>query len=505
MRVRVSLRQLFFYCCSVLFLVDLFTCFNSVDFFNVVILVSGCYLLISHTFGTYLCSEYSIITPNFLNSFNSFSVIIFSVALYLFCFDFIFYDSLYFYNQNFQIIFLVVSLFILLITRDFLDTNNVIRFEYDSLFLFVVFSSFCLCFADDLLIIYLALELQSLAFYVFATFNRTSEFNTEAGLKYFIFGSIISCFLLLGFSFVYLTFGGTSFELIFSMLTIKSEPFLFIGVVFILMAFLFKIGAVPFHWWLCDVYDGSILSVTALFAAMPKIIFFGIIVKMFFFIFFDLSSIWLTLFLMSSVLSIGVGSISAIYQKRTKRLFAYSTISHTGFILLGILTLSPDSFKSLVFYVIAYAFLTLLLFSVLVYSSISSNRSILYITNWVSFGFKNYFFAFCFTLTLFSIAGIPPLLGFFSKFLVLLSTISNEYYITAIIVILLSSVSCFYYIRFIKNFFFVKTAKYGFWISNSSKQNTEFILAFCLFINICFFMYPNLLSNFSTIIGLALF
>jgi len=152
-------------------------------------------------------------------------VIIFSVTLYLFCFDFIFYDSLYFYNQNFQIIFLVVSLFILLITRDFLDTNNVIRFEYDSLFLFVVFSSFCLCFADDLLIIYLALELQSLAFYVFATFNRTSEFNTEAGLKYFIFGSIISCFLLLGFSFVYLTFGGTSFELIFSMLTIKSEPF----------------------------------------------------------------------------------------------------------------------------------------------------------------------------------------------------------------------------------------------------------------------------------------
>jgi len=93
----------------------------------------------------------------------------------------------------------------------------------------------------------LALELQSLAFYVFATFNRTSEFNTEAGLKYFIFGSIISCFLLLGFSFIYLTFGGTSFELIFSMLTIKSEPFLFIGVIFILMAFLFKIGAVPFH------------------------------------------------------------------------------------------------------------------------------------------------------------------------------------------------------------------------------------------------------------------
>jgi NADH-quinone oxidoreductase subunit N len=156
-----------------------------------------------------------------------------------------------------------------------------------------------------------------------------------------------------------------------------------------------------------------------------------------------------------------VGSISAIYQKRIKRLFAYSTISHTGFILLGFLSISPDSCKALVFYIIAYAFLTLLLFSVLIYCSIAANRPIAYISNFTSFGSRNYFFAMFFTLLLFSMSGVPPLLGFFSKFLVILSIISDAYYITAIIVIILSSISCFYYIRFIKIFFFTKTAKYS--------------------------------------------
>jgi len=204
------------------------------------------------------------------------------------------------------------------------------------------------------------------------------------------------------------------------------------------------------------------LCVTLLFSAMPKIIFFSILVKFYFFIFSNFSSIWLSIFLFASVLSIFVGSLSAIYQKRTKRLFAYSTISHTGFILLGFLTISPDSCKALVFYIIAYAFLTILLFSLLIYCSIASNRPIVYISNFTSFGYKNYFFAFCFTILLFSMAGVPPLLGFFSKFSVILSIVSESYYVTSIVVILLSSISCFYYIRFIKIFFFTKTAKYSF-------------------------------------------
>jgi len=188
-----------------------------------------------------------VVSPNLINCFNFFSSIALFSTLYLFCFDFILFDSNYFFNQNFQIIFLIVALGVLFITRDFLDKQKIVKFEYDSLFLFVIFSSVCLCFSDDLLIIYLAIELQSLAFYIFASFNRVSEFTTEAGLKYFIFGSIISCFLLFGFALVYLTFGATSFELLFSISNVKTDPFIFLGIVFILIGFLFKIGAVPFH------------------------------------------------------------------------------------------------------------------------------------------------------------------------------------------------------------------------------------------------------------------
>jgi NADH-quinone oxidoreductase subunit N len=142
---------------------------------------------------------------------------------------------------------LTVATFCVICTKEFLISHNIIKYEYDCLFLFVVFSSICLCFADDFLIFYLTIELQSLAFYVFAAFNRGSEFTSEAGLKYFIFGSIISCFLLLSFCFFYLLFGSLSFEVLFSVILMKDNFLSFLGVVFLLFALLFKIGAAPFH------------------------------------------------------------------------------------------------------------------------------------------------------------------------------------------------------------------------------------------------------------------
>jgi NADH-quinone oxidoreductase subunit N len=154
----------------------------------------------------------------------------------------------YLFNQLFLVIFLVISGAVLLLSRDFLVSKQISQFEYDILFSFVLLSSICLCFADDFLIIYLAIELQSLCFYVFATFNRNSEFSTESGLKYFIFGAVISVFLLLGFALVYLSFGTTSFEHLFCLINSNDvSAFFFSGVFFILSAFLFKVGAAPFH------------------------------------------------------------------------------------------------------------------------------------------------------------------------------------------------------------------------------------------------------------------
>jgi NADH-quinone oxidoreductase subunit N len=153
--------------------------------------------------------------------------------------------------------------------------------------MFVVFSGISLAFANEFLLIYLAIELQSLALYVFATYNRTSEFSTEAGLKYFVFGGVMSCFLLFGFCFIYLYFGSMSFELILSITNFGYDPLFFVGFFFVLLVLLFKVGAAPFHFWLCDVYEGSILPVTLLFASAPKIILFGLLLKLCFFVLFD--------------------------------------------------------------------------------------------------------------------------------------------------------------------------------------------------------------------------
>jgi NADH-quinone oxidoreductase subunit N len=196
-----------------------------------------------------------------------------------------------FFSQHFQAVFLTLSIFVLLATRDFVSARKITKFEYDSLMLFVILSALCLCFADDFLLFYLAIELQSLSFYVFATFNRNSEFSTESGLKYFVFGAIISCLLLLGFSMIYITFGSTSFEFLMSLSQVSSDSFLFLGLIFILIALLFKVGSAPFHAWLCDVYDGAITSVTLLFASAPKIVIFSIIMKIFLLVFIDFNPV----------------------------------------------------------------------------------------------------------------------------------------------------------------------------------------------------------------------
>lgn len=488
-------------------MMEFFNFFDTLFSFNITIEVFGVYILFSLGYGILYSSSPELAYPALLNSFLSFSLFFLTLTFLFFGFDaeLLHADyNLYSFNQQILLIFLFVAIMVLFTTRDFVGARFISKFEYDILFSFVLLSAICLCFADDFLLIYLAIELQSLCFYVFATFNRNSEFSTESGLKYFVFGAVISCFLLLGFSLIYMSFGSTSFESLLCLANASDNAFLFCGMLFILVSFLFKVGAAPFHSWLCDVYDGAMISVTLLFAAVPKIIIFSVIIKLFLLIFYDFSAFWSPFFLLASVLSIAVGSLSAIYQKRLKRLFAYSTIAHTGFILLGIVGASPDSIKTLVFYLVIYSGLTVLLFSLLIFAIISASRFPSYLSSWTSSGLKNYVFVMSFTLVLFSVAGIPPLAGFFSKFLILLSVVSQEYYVTSIVIVLISSVACFYYIRLIKTFFFVKSSKNSFWISSTKRQHSEYIIGFLLFLNLFFVLRPELLSLFSTIISTSL-
>jgi len=346
------------------------TFLDNASFFNVSMLAIAFYLLSVLCFGLRFAVSTELAYPNLLPGFNLLSVFYLFVTFWFLAFDFDYTNGLFFFNQNVQFFFLIVACSVSFACRDFLTTQLITKFEYDILFLFVVLSALFLCFTDDFLVMYLAIELQSLAFYVFATFQRESEFSTESGLKYFLFGAVISCFLLLGFCFIYLFFGFAAFDMLFSLSF--NNDFLAIGILFVLIALLFKVGATPFHFWLCDVYEGSMLSVTLMFAALPKIILFSLLVKVFLFSFLDYNQLFTNLFFCAGLLSIAFGSISALFQRRVKRLFAYSTIAHTGFIIFGIVVGTPDSIKALVFYVIIYSLLTILLFSQLIYSTNSS-------------------------------------------------------------------------------------------------------------------------------------
>jgi NADH-quinone oxidoreductase subunit N len=463
------------------------------------------YLLVAVTFGAHLACCDKFDRPVLLNSFNMFSTFYLSLLFWLFCFDLSTDDKLYFFSQNFQMLFVFFVICALVCSRDYLYAKNIIKYEYDLLFIFVVLSAVCLCFCNEFLLIYLAIELQSLTLYIFATFNRNSEFSTEAGLKYFVFGGLMSCFLLLGLSIIYLYFGSISFELMASLINFNPEPLFFSGFLFVLIVFLFKVGSAPFHFWLCDVYEGSVLSVTMLFASAPKIILFGLLFKLCFFVLYDYNTLWSIIIGASAVSSIIIGSISAIYQKRVKRLFAYSTIAHTGFILLAFLACSLESAKALIFYIIIYSSLTIALFAILINASVGTAVQPKYLINMSSIGSKNHIFAVSFCLIILAIAGIPPLAGFFSKFFILLSLIGAKYYFISLIVILFSSIACFYYIRLVKIVFFVKESKNSMWITNNSKQNSEILVGLFLFVIICYFIHPNLLVDLSIVVGLTLF
>lgn len=231
---------------------NFFTFFDNLLSFDIVALILATYILLGICFGVFFASNDEFAFPCLLNAFSGFSIFLVFLLTTLFGLDFFSsidnpQNSLIAFNKNFQLLFLTFSFFLLLITRDFSSSHLLGKFEYDILFSFVMLSSICLCFADDFLIVYLAIELQSLALYVFACFNRNSEFSTESGLKYFVFGSVISCFLLLGFAIIYFSFGCLSFEFLYSLLHNSTTNFLFFGILFVLVALLFKVGSVPFH------------------------------------------------------------------------------------------------------------------------------------------------------------------------------------------------------------------------------------------------------------------
>lgn len=390
-------------------------------------------------------------------------------------------------NLNLFIIVLILigGLISLVISLDYIKKDIIDGFEYALLVLLSIFGMVVITTSNDFLILYLGIELQSLCLYVLAAYKENSLYSTEAGLKYFVLGSFSSGILLFGIGLVYGLTGLISYSdlnLFFYSMDVGVTGGLQVGLILILIGLLFKVGAVPFHVWLPDVYAGSPVIVTGFFSIVPKIALFFLIAKFSFFIFPKILLDMNYLIMVSGLLSIIVGSLGALNQKMIKRLIAYSAISHTGFILLGLGYNSLENFQGILLYILIYVMMLINLFGIVLslrrYSNYDSVRSLDLFANLYR---NNKLLGIMLSISLFSLAGIPPLVGFFSKLYIFLGLVKGNYILVSMLGILLSVIGVVYYIRLVKVLFFSDKELYGFYMP-VSKYNSIVIVYSGLFI-----------------------
>lgn len=398
-------------------------------------------------------------------------------------------------TQFIKFILVFCTIFCYIIQSDYIIKQKMFSFEINILILISLLGLMLLVSSYNFIILYLAIELQSLSFYILTASKRKSPLSIEAALKYFILGSIASSFILFGISIIYGVFGTLNFGNIFLILSniyylenINLIIGLINGLLFILTGIFFKMGAAPFHFWLPDVYEGSPNNITSFFAIVPKIAFVGLLIRFIFDIFADISFFFEIIFYILAVLSMLLGSLSALQQKKIKRLLAYSSISHIGFILIGFTSNIFDSIPYILLYIIIYIVMSINLWTS--YLSLNVNhKPIKYLTDLSNIFSFNKLYAFIIIINIFSMSGIPPLAGFFSKLFLFISAIKAKYFGLVFFSVLISILSSFYYLRIIKIIFFEKISKKLF-INQISKLNSIILVLNTQFI-LFFFLYPN--------------
>lgn len=469
------------------------------------------------------------------------------------------------------------SLFCLLMIHQYLTEQKINHFEYIVLFLFALLGLLLLCCANDLITAYLAIELQSLAFYAMAAFKRNSTFSIDAGLKYFILGSFSSGLLLFGSSLIYGLTGTVNFEdlkdlfsntfpgnttfdftttssLVFDtqaldflqklpqqqilhkgVYTLTSmeyvslvqllneidnvrlvdyqESFLFnksfdtsliqFSVILVLISLFFKLALAPFHVWLPDVYEGSPLSSTMFFAIIPKIGVLTLLVRIVYHGFYGFLDYWQQYLVLVAVLSVLVGSVTALEQRKLKSLLAYSSIGHVGYLLVSYSTGTLDGLQMLFFYIIVYMLAGLCLWSILILMKKKYNYSVKSSKDLGDLSLllkSNNTLAFIFCIVFFSIAGVPPLVGFLAKAGIFLVAIESSMYFVAFISILCSVISTFYYLRVIKVVLFEQKLVGSLYYPLETQKAS--VITAIFFLVIFFFINPTLLYLISYKISL---
>ena len=397
------------------------------------------------------------------------------------------------FSNYFKILILLSSLFVLNSSKSFIIDNKIDKFEYPIIILLSILGMFFMVSANDLILFYLGLELQSLSLYILATIDRDNLKSTESGIKYFVLSALSSGLLLYGCSLLYGFTGSTNFDLISNQLNKENTGAVF-AMVFILVGLAFKISAVPFHMWTPDVYEGAPTSITSYFAVVPKVAGLALLIKFMFIPFSNILLEWQTIIIFISIASMILGAVAAMVQKNIKRLLAYSSIGHIGYALAGVSTGVISGYESAITYISIYVIMNIGAFSCL-YLLKKDGQYKENISDLSGISKKNPILSIALLIILFSLAGIPPLGGFFAKFYVFLAVLEQQMYTLAIIGLLTTVLSAFYYLKIIKTIYFEDSIITLDTVKNKTAQIS--ILMSCTILA-TFFLYPSLFNNFVT-------
>ncbi len=389
-----------------------------------------------------------------------------------------------------KILTILSGIFVLITSSKFLKIYKLFNIEYPILILCSILGMMVMISSNDLIVFYIGLELQSLSLYVLAAFNRDQIKSSEAGLKYFVLSALSSGLLLYGCSLIYGFSGTTNFDQISNLMN-NDQYGLTFGIVFILVGLAFKISAVPFHMWAPDVYEGSPTSVTLFFAVAPKIAALTVIIRFLYVPFVNVIDQWQLIIVFLSLASMIFGAVAAIGQKNLKRLIAYSSIGHMGYALAGLCVGTNQGIQSSILYISIYLVMNLGFFSCLF--MLKRNNTYFENIDDLSGLSKNHpLISLSLMVVLFSLAGIPPLAGFFAKFYIFKAILDQSMYYLAIIGLLTTVIAAFYYLRIIKIMYFdLEKEKYD----QDYNLGLKFTLALSTILIMFYFIYPSKLLN----------
>ena len=399
-----------------------------------------------------------------------------------------------FVSDNFslfaKLLILISSFFILIISKKYIVDIKNNKFEYPIIVLLSILGMFFMVSSNDLILFYLGLELQSLSLYILASIDRDNLKSSEAGIKFFVLSALSSGLLLYGCSLLYGFTGSTNFEVIAAN-TADSTIGIIFAMVFILVGLAFKVSAVPFHMWTPDVYEGSPTSVTSFFSVVPKVAGIVIFIRFMYLPFQEILDQWKYILVFISIASMILGAVAAIGQNNIKRLIAYSSIGHIGYAIAGMTPGTENGFKSTLIYISIYAVMNIGVFACIFL--MKRNGKYIEDIQELSGASKNHpLMSLSLLIILSSLAGIPPMAGFFAKFYVFMAVIESGMFTLAVIGLVTTVVSAFYYIRIIKIMYFDDPKK-------PFEQLKDFgiygsLIVSCIFL-VSFFLYPSILNE----------